>query len=101
MNNLTWSQCVLHKGGIHISAVLKDNRTYEHLNPLLVGNDRNIKISELAGKSSIIYKAKQFGIPLAEGNPKIDQILKVIKEKERQGILTEGRTHPRAYHAIA
>jgi len=79
-----------HKGGIHISAVLKDNRTYEHLDPLLVGNDRNIKVSELAGKSSIIYKAKQFGIPLAEGNPKVEQILRIIKEKERQGYSYEG-----------
>jgi 2-isopropylmalate synthase len=79
-----------HKGGIHISAVLKDNRTYEHLNPLLVGNDRNIKVSELAGRSSIIYKAKQFGIPLVEGSPKVDQILKIIKEKERQGYSYEG-----------
>ncbi len=79
-----------HKGGIHISAVLKDNRTYEHLNPLLVGNDRNIKVSELAGKSSITYKAKQFGIPLVDGSPKVDQILKIIKEKERQGYSYEG-----------
>src|SRR5271157_4377343 len=79
-----------HKGGIHISAVIRDNRTYEHIDPLLVGNDRNIKVSELAGKSSIIYKARQFGIPLEEGNPKIDKIVQVIKEKERQGYSYEG-----------
>ena len=79
-----------HKGGIHISAILKDTKTYEHIDPELVGNSRNIKVSELAGKSSILHMAKRFGISLTEDNPKIKEILKVIKEKENQGYSFEG-----------
>ncbi len=79
-----------HKGGVHISAMRKDVRTYEHINPCLIGNSRNIKVSELAGKSSILHKAKQFGIPLDADNPKLAAILKVIKEKETEGYAYEG-----------
>ena len=79
-----------HKGGIHISAMQKDVRTYEHINPELIGNARNIKVSELAGKSSILHKAKQFGIPLDPGNPKLAAIIKVVKEKETEGYAYEG-----------
>ena len=79
-----------HKGGVHISAMLKDVKTYEHIDPELVGNSRNIKISELAGKSSIIHMAKRFGIPLTESNPKVAAILEVIKEKEKFGYSFEG-----------
>jgi 2-isopropylmalate synthase len=79
-----------HKGGIHISAVLKNAKTYEHINPELVGNLRNLKTSELAGKSSILNMAKKFGIYLTENNPKVSAILKVIKEKENRGYSYEG-----------
>jgi len=79
-----------HKGGIHISAMRKDVRTYEHINPELVGNSRNIKVSELAGKSSILHMANKFGIPLTETNPKVSAILQEIKEKENQGYSFEG-----------
>ena len=79
-----------HKGGVHISAMLKDVRTYEHIDPELVGNSRNIKISELAGKSSILHMAKKFGIPMTEKNPKVTAILGVIKEKENMGFSFEG-----------
>ena len=79
-----------HKGGVHISAMQKDVRTYEHINPELVGNSRNIKISELAGKSSILHMANKFNIPLTETNPKVSAILQEIKEKENQGYSFEG-----------
>jgi 2-isopropylmalate synthase len=79
-----------HKGGVHISAMRKDVRTYEHINPELVGNDRNIKISDLAGKSSILHMAEKFGIHLPENNPKVAAILEVIKEKENNGFTYEG-----------
>jgi len=79
-----------HKGGVHISAMRKDVRTYEHINPGLVGNIRNIKISELAGKSSIVHMAKKFGIHLKEENPKLGAIINVIKEKEKDGYAYEG-----------
>jgi len=79
-----------HKGGVHISAALKSAKTYEHIDPDLVGNLRNIKISELSGRSSILHMAKKFNIPLSEENPKVGAVLKVIKEKENQGYSYEG-----------
>lgn len=79
-----------HKGGVHISAMMKNLKTYEHIDPQFVGNTRNIKISELAGKSSILHMAKKFNIPLSESSPKVPAILEVIKEKENQGYSFEG-----------
>ncbi len=79
-----------HKGGVHISAMLKNVKTYEHIGPELVGNSRNIKVSELAGRSSIMHMAKKFDIPLTENNPKVAAILEIIKEKENYGYSFEG-----------
>jgi 2-isopropylmalate synthase len=79
-----------HKGGVHISAILKNIKTYEHIDPELVGNNRNIKVSELAGKSSILHMAEKFDIPLRENSPKVAAILEVVKEKENQGYSFEG-----------
>ncbi|MHA1350925.1 MAG: citramalate synthase [Promethearchaeota archaeon] len=59
-----------HKGGVHISAMRKNLKTYEQINPELVGNSRNIKISELAGKSSILHMSKKFGMHLRGGESK-------------------------------
>jgi len=79
-----------HKGGVHISAMRKNLKTYEQINPELVGNSRNIKISELAGKSSILHMSKKFGMHLTEENPKVAEILEVIKQKEKEGYVYEG-----------
>ncbi len=79
-----------HKGGVHISAIRKNLKTYEHINPELVGNSRNIKVSELAGKSSISYMFKKFGIHIAKDNPKIEAILNFVKEKEKEGYAYDG-----------
>ena len=54
-------QLFAHKGGLHVSAVNKDPKTYEHINPELVGNSRQIIISEQAGKSNIISRLKTAG----------------------------------------
>ncbi len=79
-----------HKGGIHISAILKNLKTYEHINPELVGNSRNIKVSELAGKSSIMHMANKFNLNFKEDSPKLTAILDIIKQKENQGYSFEG-----------
>jgi 2-isopropylmalate synthase len=79
-----------HKGGVHISAMRKNLKTYEQINPDLVGNSRNIKISELSGKSSILHMSKRFGMHLTDDNPKIPEILTVIKQKEKEGYVYEG-----------
>ena len=47
-----------HKGGLHVSAVQKDPKTYEHIKPETVGNTRNIVVSDQAGKSNIFFKIK-------------------------------------------
>ncbi len=77
-----------HKGGVHISAVLKNPRTYEHIDPSLVGNKRKIVVSELSGRSTIIAKAKELGLDFKE--EKAVEIVKLIKELENQGYMFEG-----------
>ena len=57
-----------HKGGIHVSAVMKDTATYEHISPELVGNARRVLVSELSGKSNLIYKAMEMGMQISDDN---------------------------------
>ena len=77
-----------HKGGVHVNAVMKDQRTYEHIDPALVGNERRVLVSELAGTTSILAKVKEFGIDAErEGGRKI---LERIKELESEGYQFEG-----------
>ncbi|MCD6390782.1 MAG: citramalate synthase [Dehalococcoidia bacterium] len=73
-----------HKGGIHVSGLMKWEDSYQHINPNLVGNKPHVVISELAGKGSIIFKAKERGLPVPEGK-KIEEILKQIKLLENRG----------------
>jgi len=72
-----------HKGGVHVSAVLKDPRTYEHIVPSQVGNERRILVSELSGTSSILAKAKELGIE--EEKDKGKSILEKLKHMEAMG----------------
>ncbi len=74
-----------HKGGVHASAVLKNPKLYEHINPEEVGNRRKILVSDLAGKSNIIYKAKELGIELDEKDPRITELVQEIKRLESIG----------------
>ena len=78
-----------HKGGIHVSALSKDTRTYEHINPELVGNRRKVLISELSGKSNIKFKAKELGIELDSDAKLSEEILKKIKCLEDKGFQFE------------
>ena len=79
-----------HKGGIHVSAVRKNSQTYEHIKPEVVGNSQRILISDLSGKSNVLHKAKEFGIDVEAGEPKIQKILKTLKESENLGFQYEG-----------
>ena len=74
-----------HKGGVHVSAVLKNPRTYEHIDPELVGNSRRVLVSELSGKSNIIYKARELGIELEIDSPLLTKVVEEIKKLEAQG----------------
>ncbi|MGC8976691.1 MAG: citramalate synthase, partial [Candidatus Ratteibacteria bacterium] len=72
-----------HKGGVHIDAVSKNPLTYEHIDPKLVGNERRILISELAGKSTILQKFKNYNL---EKKPKIvKKLLNMIGKLENEG----------------
>ena len=72
-----------HKGGLHASAVEKNPETYEHINPAIVGNSRNVIISDQAGKSNLITQLNKMSINLSDD--KINKILRIIKEKESEG----------------
>ncbi|MEG4808107.1 citramalate synthase [Microcoleus sp. F8-D3] len=79
-----------HKGGIHVSAVEKNPLTYEHLEPEKIGNRRRIVISDQAGLSNVLAKARTFGMDLDRKNPACRQILEKLKELESQGYQFEG-----------
>lgn len=81
-----------HKGGIHVSALLKNPETYEHIQPEAVGNIRRVLVSELSGMSNIIYKAEELklDIDLNHTNPETKAVLEQIKDLEHQGFQFEG-----------
>lgn len=79
-----------HKGGIHVSAILKDSKTYEHISPELVGNKQRILVSELAGQSNVISKAQEMGLDVSANNEKTKSIIDRIKDLEHQGYQFEG-----------
>jgi len=74
-----------HKGGMHVSGVSKLSKTFEHIDPEVVGNTRRILISELSGKKSIILKAKEFGIELENDLEKVSEILSRVQNLEYNG----------------
>ncbi len=78
-----------HKGGIHVSAVQKDPQTYEHIDPKSVGNRRRVLISDLSGRSNIIYKAKEYNLDLGS-KEETEEILRRIKDLEEKGFQFEG-----------
>lgn len=74
-----------HKGGVHINAVMKNPKTYEHIEPAFVGNRRRMLVSELSGKTSILIRAKDLELPLSQEDPKARRILKLIQALEHKG----------------
>jgi 2-isopropylmalate synthase len=74
-----------HKGGMHVNAVRKLARSYEHIEPACVGNEQNILVSELSGQANILSKAEELGLPLAKGSPQAAAILKRVKQLEHDG----------------
>jgi len=74
-----------HKGGVHVSAVMKDPHSYEHIEPESVGNTRRVLVSDLAGQSNIIFKAKELNIDLDRHQEKISEIVTALKTREHQG----------------
>jgi len=74
-----------HKGGMHVNAVQKLARSYEHIVPSSVGNEQTILVSELSGQSNILLKAEQIGMPLQKGAPEAAAVLSKVKEMEHEG----------------
>ncbi len=79
-----------HKGGIHVSAVMKASETYEHIRPELVGNSQRILVSDLSGRGNVIQKAAEYGIDLTGDSPQVNHILRTLKDMEAQGYQYEG-----------
>ena len=84
------SSAFAHKGGLHVSAVQKDPKTYEHINPELVGNMRTIVISDQAGRSNIISRLEKLNINIDPKDPKIQKILDEVKDREFSGYSYDG-----------
>jgi len=74
-----------HKGGIHVSAIMKAPKAYEHMDPALVGNQRRVLVSDMSGKSNVVYKARELGIELDTNGYDSGKIVSEIKQLEQQG----------------
>jgi len=78
------------KAGIHASAVMIDPKTYEHVPPESVGNQRRVLVSDQAGRSNIVSELTRLGVPLDKDDPRLARLLDEVKEKEAQGYAYEG-----------
>jgi 2-isopropylmalate synthase len=79
-----------HKAGLHASAVRKHAATYEHIDPSLVGNHQRVLVSDQAGRSNLLHKAKELGIDPVVLEPKVKSLLAELKQLEHQGFQFEG-----------
>lgn len=79
------SAAFTHKGGLHVHAVQKLARTYEHIDPSLVGNRQTIVVSDMSGQTNVLMKAKDLGFELEKGSPIVSKLLKEIKDSEAEG----------------
>ena len=74
-----------HKGGLHVHAVQKIARSYEHMDPALVGNAQTILVSDMSGQSNILAKTNELGFDFQKGSPEVAAILRHVKESEAAG----------------
>ena len=79
-----------HKGGLHVSAVQKDPKTYEHVDPKLIGNHRNIIVSNQAGRSNILSRLEKYGVTIDSKDKNVQKILDEVKEREFSGYSYDG-----------
>ena len=78
------------KAGIHASAILKEPQTYEHINPGLVGNARQVLVSDQAGKSNLLAELARIGIKVEKSDRRVDALLAEIKDREAEGYAYDG-----------
>ncbi|WP_416897340.1 MAG: citramalate synthase [Minwuia sp.] len=79
-----------HKGGLHVSAVQKDPKTYEHIEPGVVGNRRHVLVSDQAGRSNILARLEEAGIEVAPDDPRVARLLETVKQREFEGYSYDG-----------
>ncbi|SDH10724.1 2-isopropylmalate synthase [Alteribacillus persepolensis] len=81
----TGKSAFAHKGGMHVSAVLKHPETYEHIEPEQIGNERRVLVSELAGQSNLLFKAEELGLSLDKKDPAVKETIEKMKAMEHKG----------------
>ncbi|MEQ8965652.1 MAG: citramalate synthase [Azospirillaceae bacterium] len=79
-----------HKGGLHASAMAKDPRSYEHIEPEIVGNRRHIVVSDQAGKSNVLARLAELGIEVDPKHPNVDKLVRLVKQREFDGYAYDG-----------
>jgi len=79
-----------HKGGVHVSAVEKDPRTYEHVPPESVGNRREVVVSDQAGRANILARFRDLGLDIAPGDPRVQRLVDEVKRREHDGFAYDG-----------
>ncbi|MEW5704475.1 MAG: citramalate synthase [Pseudomonadota bacterium] len=74
-----------HKGGLHVSAVAKDPKTYEHIDPERVGNHRHVVVSDQAGKANVLARLDEIGVKLKADDPRLSALIEKVKMREYEG----------------
>ncbi|HXQ53126.1 MAG TPA: citramalate synthase [Stellaceae bacterium] len=79
-----------HKGGLHVSAVEKDPRSYEHIDPAIVGNRRHVVVSDQAGRANLLARLREIDIAVEPDHPKLAALLDEVKAREFAGYAYDG-----------
>jgi 2-isopropylmalate synthase len=79
-----------HKGGLHVSAIAKDPRSYEHIDPALVGNRRRVVVSDQAGRANLVQRLKELGIEADPSDDRLGALLDLVKRREHDGYAYDG-----------
>jgi 2-isopropylmalate synthase len=79
-----------HKAGMHVNGMLKCEQSFQHIDPALVGNQKRIVVSELAGRSNILYKVHEFGLNVELDREQAQSVVSHIKVLEHRGFQFEG-----------
>jgi len=79
-----------HKGGMHVNGMVKCEESFQHIDPSLVGNQKRIVVSELAGRSNILYKVQEYGLDVDMNDQEARTLVSHIKELENRGFQFEG-----------
>ncbi|MGI6432798.1 MAG: citramalate synthase [Sphaerochaetaceae bacterium] len=79
-----------HKGGMHIDGIGKNPKSFEHIDPEVVGNERRVLMSEVAGRATILRRIQKYAPSITKDDPKTKQIIEALKELEREGYQFEG-----------